>query len=162
MFEEIIDLINVSDEILAAEAVRLSSSVKGNLQRRIFNDGKDNKGVSLGGYSSSWADVREKAGASTTKKNYDFTGTLRKSIDNVVIDGGAQVVVKENSYGGSPLNSRAAYPTTPKITTDVLSEYLDDRKPTFEASELDYKKPLEVASNNIEKEFSKRLRKQGD
>lgn len=55
-------------------------ALKGQMDRRIFRDGRTSTGVSMGPYYSAWRKVRARAGYQTARKDLEFTGDLRRSI----------------------------------------------------------------------------------
>jgi len=58
--------------------------IEGLLKRRVFNDGKDSKGDSIGQYKSKpWKKKREKEGRQIGFVDLEFTGDLRNSIQVV-------------------------------------------------------------------------------
>lgn len=72
-----------------ADGIRtvVMNTTKGQIARRVFNEGEATDGSSIGSYTAASAEFRVKAGRRTDKVDLELTGTLRRSLVVGVSDG---------------------------------------------------------------------------
>ena len=112
--------------------------IEGLLKRRVFNDGKDSKGDSIGQYKSKkWKKKREEKGRQIGYIDLEFTGDLRNSIQ--VVSEGNDVylaIIRDKDFakakGNEALRKKDIFlPTedererTEKYIEDLIAEDFD-------------------------------------
>lgn len=88
----------VTDTIVRnAEGIRLvtMSTVKGEISRRVFQQGTATDGSQIGNYKQSTKKFRERAGRQTSKVDLELSGTLRGSLNVGVSEGRTVIGVAE-------------------------------------------------------------------
>lgn len=108
---------------------------------RIFEDNQNMKGESFGSYKSeAYKKFRKSKGKQTAKVDLQLSGTLARSISDVVSSNGYSVILKPtkepNERGG-----------TSNVTSDKLARYQDERYgQTFYANKQEINEAVKAAN----------------
>lgn len=117
----------IADGSIEVNVLQSLNQMKSEITNRIHNSekgGKDKDGVGFGGYTSPWARQRKLAGHQILKKDFEFSGDLRRS-PKIVSDGNIAKITLDESTSirkGKVLSNRdkALYLTKQHGRGDVI------------------------------------------